>query len=314
MYLLVIKQLVTMLFIMAAGFIFAKIFKVEDKEEKFLSKMLLYLINPLMIVNSFNIEFNSAKLKQLLFVVAVALLAHGVMILVGILTTLSKKEELKDFNQLDRLAAVFTNCGFVGIPLIRGVFGNEGVFYLMGYLIVFNILLWTYGYYQMCGSVNIKKILLNPNIIAIAVGMIIFCSPFTLPEFIAKPLAMIGDLNTAVSMILLGILLAEFKKEESKMFAFRIIRICFIRLVVCGLVNICILYVIYKLFGAMPDIRVMMFVVLISTMCPAGTSIPSLACVFDKNKAYASLIVSLTSVLCMVTIPLLVAFAELFIK
>lgn len=308
-----------MMIIVAAGFIFAKICKVEDKEQKFLSKMLLYFINPCVVINSFNLEFNPGKLKQLAFVFFISLCIHGVMILIGTLFTLSKKPFLMDYNHLDRLGVVFTNCGFVGIPLIRGVFGNEGVFYLMGYLIVFNILLWTYGYYQLSGTINLKKIITNPNIIAVALGIIIFCMPFTLPNVIAKPISMIADLNTAVAMILIGILFAEFKLPEiqgmkTSDYIFRVVRFTILRLVVCSIVNLFVLYGIYLLCGNIPDSRMMLFVIFICSMCPAATSVPSLACVFDKDRSYASLIVSITSLLCMISVPSFVALGELFIK
>ena len=305
MYILVMKQLVTMGLIAVGGFIFAKIFKVNEEQRKFLSKLLLYFINPFMVVKSFNLEFNSDKLVQLGFIVLISLVIHAVMILLGIL---SSRE------QVDRLATAFTNCGFIGIPLIRGVFGDEGVFYLMGYLVVFNVLIWTYGFYIMSGSINLKKIITNPNIIAVALGILIFCSPWTLPEFIARPVTMIGDLNTAISMILIGVLLAEFKPADGKIYALKIAKVSLIRLVVCALINIGILFVVYKLFPNIPDCRMLLFVVLICSMCPAATTIPGFAVLFNRNETYASLIISFTSIFCMISIPGLVAFAEFIIK
>ena len=331
MYLLVMKQLITMLLIVLSGFIVAKCFKVGDKEQKFLSKLLLYFINPCLVVSSFNLDFDLLKLKQLGFVAAISLIVHGLMILLGLLFTLSKDEAKRDLNILDRVGTAFTNCGFVGIPLIRGVFGDEGVFYLMGYLIIFNLLIWTYGYHQLSGTINLKKIITNPNIIAVCIGLVIFCLPVTLP-----------------SMILLGILFADFKKpeiskqvltegEETKVsggqvkdtdeknktsgayFIFRIAKFSFVRLVICALVNLIFLTLIFKglsalhffsCLGNVDAMRMMIFVTLICSMCPAATSISSLACVFDKDTSYASLMVTITSVVCMVTIPTFVAIAE----
>ena len=240
MYILVTKQLITMFLIMLCGFIFAKVFKVQEIERKFLSKLLLYFINPCIIINAFNKDFNSDELTKLLFVILLSLFITLIMILIGILT--SK-------NIIDRLCIAFTNCGFMGIPLIRGVFGDEGVFYLMGYLVIFNFMVWTYGYIQMSGSFNIKKIILNPNIICIFVGILLYCMPFTLPQFIQKPLVMIGDLNTAVSMILIGILLAELRIFEVKKYCWNIVKFCFIRLILCGLINIFIINIVMKVFG-----------------------------------------------------------------
>ena len=305
MYILVMKQLITMCLIALGGFIFSKIFKVEESQQKFLSKLLLYFINPFMVVKSFNLEFDADKLVQLGFVFVIALIIHGVMILTGLL---SSKE------QVDRLAVCFTNCGVIGIPLIRGVFGDEGVFYLMGYLVVFNITIWTYGYYIMSGSINLKKIITNPNIIAVILGIAIFCSPWTLPEFVARPVTMIGDLNTAVSMILIGILLANFKPADGKLYALKIAKVSLFRHVICALVNIGVLYIVWKLFPNMPDCRILLFVVLICSMCPAATTIPGFAVLFNRDETYASLIISFTSVLCMIFLPSFVALAELLIR
>lgn len=305
MYILVMKQLITMALIALGGFIFAKIFKVEESQQKFLSKLLLYFINPFMVVKSFNLEFNADKLVQLGFVFVIAVIIHLIMVLIGIFAS---KE------QVDRLAICCTNCGFIGIPLIRGVFGDEGVFYLMGYLVVFNITIWTYGYYIMSGSINLKKIITNPNIIAVALGVAIFCSPWTLPEFIARPVTMIGDLNTAVSMILIGILLANFKLADGKLYALKIAKVSLFRHIICALVNIGVLFLVWKLFPNVPDCRVLLFVVLICSMCPAATTIPGFAVLFNRNETYASLIISFTSILCILFLPSFVALAELIIK
>ena len=107
---------------------------------------------------------------------------------------------------------------FIGIPLIRGVFGDEGVIFLMGYLAIFNILVWTYGYYQLSGKINLLKVITNPNIIAVLFGILLFCMPFTLPEVIARPLSMVADTNTAVCMVLVGVLLADFHQVLFEIF------------------------------------------------------------------------------------------------
>lgn len=305
MFVLVLNQLITMLIIGIGGFVFAKSFKVNDTQRKFLSKLLLYFINPCVVIQSFNKEFDAEKMKLLVFVFILSFIIHFIMIGIGILS--SK-------NVLDKLGVALTNCGFVGIPLIRGVFGDEGVFFLMGYLVVFNIVVWTYGYYQLSGTISLKKIFTNPNIICVIAGIILYCLPFTLPQIIAKPVSMIGDLNTATSMILLGILLADFKISEGKEYSLSIVKFCLFRLFICGLVNIAVLYFVNKIFGFIPDVRMLCFVVLICSMCPAATSIPSLACVFDKNASYASVIVSISSVVCIVSLPLMVALADFIIK
>ncbi len=303
MYLLVLKQLLIMIIITLAGYIFARIAKVTDEQQKFMSRLLLYFINPFLVLNSFNMEFSWHKFGQLWFAAFIALILHGIMILLGIL---SSKEKI------DRVAVAFTNCGFVGIPLIRGVFGDEGVFYLMGYLIIFNVLIWTYGYYQFSGTTNVKKIITNPNIIAVMLGLILFCLPFNLPEFIQKPIVMIADINTPMAMLLLGILFARF--EFDRTYIRRLVKTVLFRLVIASLCNLCVILLAYKIFANVQDIKMMLFAIYICSMCPVATTIPGLAVVFDHDKSFASLIVTITSLFCILTIPSFVALAEFIIS
>jgi len=302
MYILVLKQLVIMIIITLAGYIFARIAKVTDEQQKFMSRLLLYFINPFLVLNSFNMEFTWLKFRQLWFAAFIALILHGVMILLGLL---SSKEKL------DRVAVAFTNCGFVGIPLIRGVFGDEGVFYLMGYLIVFNVLIWTYGYYQFCGKTNLKKIITNPNIIAVAIGLVMFCLPFKLPELLQKPIVMIADINTPMAMLLLGILFARF--EFDRTYVARLVKTMFFRLIVTSVCNLGVILLAYKIFANVQDIQMMLFAIYICSMCPVATTIPGLAVVFDHDKSFASLLVTISSVFCILTIPSFVALAEFII-
>ncbi len=310
MYLLVSKQLVIMALIVMAGFVFARAFKAGENEQKFLSKLLLFLINPCLVFNSFNLDFDLLKLKQLGFVAFVSLVVTFVLIVVATSFTHTKNadEKTRDYNHIDRLAVVFTNCGFIGIPLIRGVFGDEGVFYLMGYLVVFNVLLWTYGYYEMCGKINLRKIISNPNIIAVCAGIVLFCLPFRIPVIIAKPVSMIGDLNTATAMVLIGVMFADFQFEVK--YLARLIKTVVLRLIVCSAINLFVVWGCYKLFGNMPNAYMMLFVVYICSMCPSATSVPSMSCLFGKDTSYASLLVSITSLVCIITIPVFVALAE----
>lgn len=301
-----------MALIVICGFIFARVFNITEKEEKFLSKLLLCLINPSLIINAFNIEYNSTKLKQLLFVFAFSIVIHFVMFFIAYLFTCSKKSKALELNTINRLSIMLVNCGFIGIPLIRGVFGDEGVFYLMGFLVTFNIFMWTYGFSMMSGKVNIKKIITNQNIIAVLIGIIIFIIPYNLPEVISKPISMVADMNSPTAMLLIGILFSKFKFE--KKYLSSLIKVCLGRLVIVGLIVLAIVTSFYALafyFGfANETLKLMLFVILICSLCPSATSIPSLACLFNKDASYASMVVCLTSLLCILTVPSFAFCAE----
>lgn len=313
MYLTVLKQLITMLAISLLAFAFSRRNKLGSPESGFLSRLLLYFVNPCLIFNSFNKEFDIQKLKELAFVILLSLLMHLVMTLIVSLFIRSRKEDAKQLDGLEKVGIVLTNCGFIGIPLINGVFGQDGIFYLTGYLAVFNIWLWTYGEYQMSRSFRIKKVLTNPNVLAVLSGLLLFCLPVTLPDVVAKPLSYISEMNTALSMFLLGLLFASFKKTGNAPYTRRVIKVCLLRLVACPVVCLILLLIIWKLFASGAGLRTEVFVVFISCLCPVGMSVSSFACLFGKDASYSSLMVLSTSALCIISVPSFVRLAELLL-
>lgn len=331
MYLTVMTQLLIMAIIALVSFFFSKANKYGEKEASFLSKVLLMVINPCVMVNAYNIDFDMEKLKATGFSVFISLIFHLVMTVLAVLFIrtakprglLEKASELGDwenrkvFDGLDRIAVVFTNSGFIGIPLIKGVFGDEGVFYLMGYILVFNVYLWTWGDYLMTHKVSIKKIVTNPNILAAFLGVILFCIPGKLPLIIGEPIRMIADLNGAVSMILLGLLFAKFKKSESSKgseYVWRIIRVVLMRLVVLPVALLGIMLLLTKAFHSYPNIQMIMCVLYTAVLCPVGMSVSGFAVLFGKDSSYSSLLVSISSACCIATVPAFVQLADMLIQ
>lgn len=318
MFYVVFKQLLIMALIVLGGFTFARVFKVDDKEQKFLSKLLIYFVNPFLILNALNIDFELTKFIQLALVFLLSIVVHLIMIGLALIFARSKNPEEKDYCNLDALAMMFSNCGFIGIPLIRGVFGDEGVFYLMGFLVAFNIIMWSYGYCKLSGKVDFKKIATNPNMIAVFLGLIIFFVPYPLPQVLSKSIQMIGELNSATAMILIGVLFAGFKFDPK--FTKHIIKVCFVRLLLVGFIVSFLILGIYKVISPgmsaadLELLKMILFVVLICSACPCATSVPSLACVFNKDGEYASMLVCLTSLLCIMTVPAIVAFGEMLFR
>ncbi len=313
MYLTVLKQLLIMLVISLLAFAFSKKNKFGNSESRFLSRILLYFVNPCLIFSSFDREFDIEKLKELAFVILLSLCLHLVMTAVVSIFIHSKGKEAKSLDGLEKIGIVFTNSGFIGIPLINGVFGQEGVFYLTGYLAVFNVYLWTYGEYQMSHRFSLKKVLTNPNVLAVLCGLVLFCLPFKLPEIIAKPLSYISEMNTALSMFLLGLLFASFKKTGNTPYSMRIVKVCLLRLIICPLVCLLLVIAVWKLLAGGAGLRTEVFVAFIASLCPVGMSVSSFACVFDRDASYASLMVLVTSALCIISVPSFVRIAELLI-
>lgn len=338
MYLLVIRQLLIMLIIAASSFFVTKKFKFGKKEQQFVSKILLLYINPCLIISHFDVGFNLELLKGFAMAFGIAIVVHFAMFGVSIVLCRSKTEEDKALDCLDRLGSVLTNCGFVGIPLISGLGLENGVFYLLAFLATFNIFLWTFGYYLMAGKVNFKKIITNPNIICIILGLVIFCLPYDIskidfsfmkdydflgftganlhkfPMIFQKPLHFIGSMNTPVAMILLGMLFANFQKNPEVSYTKRLVKVCIIRHLVMMVVVLAVVLPVYYLLPEFNQINVICMVTIIAALCPTGMSVSSFAVLFEKDESYAALICMTTSVICIGTLPASVALVELFVK
>ena len=331
----VARQLAVMAIIVIVSFIFSRKNAFGNEASQYLSRLLLYVINPCMIVSTFDVEFSGQKLRSLGLAIGVSLAFHlAMMVLATLLFARKKSSQGQNSLQgqegsrdsLSKIAIVFTNSGFIGIPLINGVFGGEGVFFLMGYILVFNVLLWVWGEWLMTGTMRPLKILANPNVLACAAGLAVFCLPFKMPYVIIEPLKMIGACNGAASMILLGLLFSGFggAKEKSgqgqeraapvKAFAKPLARDVFLRLVVCPLILLGATLFAMQAFSSVSQIQLIMSVLFIAAACPVGMSVSSFAVVFKKDADYASLLVAVSSAACVVTIPLLVALLELFLR
>lgn len=314
MHFLVMKQFVIMIIIAAAGFIITRAFKFGKTEQNYVSTTLLYFINPCLIIDHFNIEFDASRLKSFAFATCLSIVVHLLMMAFAVLIFRSKTEEEKALDCLDRTAAVFTNCGFIGIPLIHGVLGTEGVFYLLAYVAVFNVMLWTLGYALIAGKPNAKKIITNPNILCVLIGIVIFCLPFKIPEIIATPIKLIGGMNTATAMILLGMLFANFKCKNIQRRAFRVIRLCFVRHILFAFVALLVVFFATKCFPKINDLKMICTVVYIAALCPVGMSVSSMAVIFDRDESYSALLCLCTSIISVITLPASVALAEHVLK
>ncbi|MCR5400555.1 MAG: AEC family transporter [Treponema sp.] len=312
MYLLVIKQLLIMLIIAASSFGLTKAYKFGKTEQQFVSKILLMYINPCLILSHFDLDFDLEKLKSFAFVFVLSLAVHILMAFIAWIFIRSKREDgQKDsLDCLDKMSVVLSNCGFIGIPLISGVLGEEGVFYLLAFITTFNIATWTYGYFLMAGKVRIRKILTNPNIISVILGILIFCLPFKLPEVISKPIKLVGSMNTAMAMFLLGMLFANFQKSENSSYVKRLVRVALVKYILEATAVFLLIFAVYRLFPGIKDIRLICYVVFIASLCPAAMSVSSMAVIFEKDESYSALLCMTTSLLCVLFLPLAVGLAE----
>ena len=293
------QQVIVLFLLIGAGAAAVKTGVLKAEGRQTLSNLLVYLVVPAMIVHSYMMEFSEEILRNLLAAFGLSIFA----ILIGTVITLALTHRQKDRRApIFRFACVFSNAAYMGFPLISALFGSEGLLYASAYVTVFNILLWTMGYGMVSGSSNPKEVarslLHTPVLYAMVVGLAIYLLQISVPALIAQPLELLSNMNTPLSMIITGILIAtgDLKhiftdRHTWKLAALRMLLIpavCLAAFAALGLLR----------FGMSAQ------VVLLLECCPAAAITSVFAVQFGHDEQFAAGCVVLTTLLSILTLPL----------
>jgi len=291
------RQIMMMVILMAVGILCAKVNLIDQDTNKKLSSFVLMLVNPLVIFLSYQRSFDKKLLQGLLLSFGLALLSYSISLIVTHTIYRNKKENTF---AVEKYASVYTNSGFIGIPLVQGVFGLEGVFYLTAYLTIFNLLVWTHGVIVMSGKrdfTSIKRAMVSPAFSAIILGFLSFLIRFELPELLSVSLHMLGSTNTPLAMIVAGVSMSQANIGKILKDG-RIYKLCFVRLIVIPL-----LVMFTFTFFDLPVI--LTGTSTIAVACPVAANIILFAYRYERDSLYAAELFAATTVLSMLTMPLL---------
>jgi len=321
------NQIVIMFIIIAIGIICYKVKLIDEVTNEKLSNLLLMLVNPIVIFVSYQRDFNIELIEGLLISLLLAFITHLMSILVSYLlirkkkikiVTVGDKEDKRNFEwvknedvEVERMSVIYANVGFMGIPLINGIFGAEGVFYVTASITVFNIFLWTHGVIVMSSSdekidfKSLGKKLLSPSIIAIILGLIFFLAQIRVPKTAYDAFNHIASINTPFAMLIAGVAIG--KTNIIKLI--KKIRVYYIAILKLLIIPI-LLILIYSKFGL--NEKVFITAVLMAGM-PAATTTILFSIKYNKNAIIAAEIFTITTLLCAITIPIIVTISELFV-
>ncbi len=268
---------------------------------KAMADLVLYTVSPCVIINSYQREFDPAMLKGLLITLLAAFLSFAANILVAHLLVRDKDERRE---KAMRFGAVFSNCGYMSLPLQQAMLGEEGLFYGVTYVAVFQLMFWTYGVLLMSGSfkqISMKKIIINPGVIGTVLGLILFVFSIKLPFVVSEPIKYMSYLNTPLPMIIVGFHLADANLRLREQSAYVAI---LIRLFVSPLLMLLGLY-------ACGITGVILVSCVISTSAPFAAATPMLAEKFGADTELSATTVSLTTLVSIITMPIIVGLAAM---
>lgn len=227
----IVGQQVLILFVLIAVGVIAQKLKILTPDGvKSITELMLYVVTPCLFINSFQREYEPELIKGFFIAAAAAVVCHVVAI---ILASILIRDKDKSRCSVFRFGIVFSNCGYMSLPLQQALLGSEAVFYGASYIAVFNVFLWTYGLALMCNGkerISVKKAIVNPGTLSVIIGLALFFLSIDLPDIIGKPIEYLAALNTPVPMLIIGYHIANLNfrtvlrsKNEFIMLAVRLV-------------------------------------------------------------------------------------------
>lgn len=299
MVLILIKQILVMLAMMSVGMALFKSGNLDEKGVAQLSNLALYVATPCVVVRALAIPFDAGQLKVAGWVIVFFLAILGISIAIGRLAC-GKPDRVGIF------AVVFSNSGFVGIPLIEGILGSEYVFFVTMTMVVGTLMFWTYGVLLISGDkkeLSAKKILTNPNFIAIVAGIILFFAPIELPYVIQQVVNGLANMNTGLGQVILGATLGA-SNIGLMMTDTRLYKAIALRLIAVPLACI-------PLLMLMPVAFEVRMVLMIIAAAPAASGTSMLALKYGADYSYGTGLAIGSTIISMITMPLVLGLAML---
>lgn len=301
----VLTQVGVLFALMSVGFACKRLKVLGEEAVRGLTAVLFLVVTPALMIHVFQRPFDAAKLRALAETAVLSLVIQSFGIVASRLVRM-KDDESRERTM--RFAAIFSNVGFMGIPLQQAILGDEGVFYGGVYVAVFNVLCWTYGLGMMSGCrtrSSVRHILLNPGLSGILIGLPLFFCSVRLPAVVGEPVRMLASLNTPLAMLVLGYYLAEADVLTVLRVA-QVWLVAALRLVALPLVAVAFLLLVGRQAGCG---RTMLVSLVIAASAPTAALTTVFAVRFARDVRMSVGLVALTSLLSSLTLPFTVALA-----
>ena len=299
--LLLVQEIVDLFAMMVMGYVIVKIGLLKSSDSKSLSVIMAYLVNPCVILNAFQVDATPEVREGLLLAGIAALTVH--ILFLAVTAFLKRPLHL---DEIEQATLIYPNAGILVIPMVQRLLGQEYVIYSSAFIAIQLILLWTHCKSMLCAEKKPewKKIIFNVNIISIATGIVCFLLRIPFPSGIQDVLGSMSGMIGPLGMLLAGMVIAEkplkmvFARKRSYLSAtFRL------------LVYPVLVLPLMKMICAMStdaDTRNILLTVYLASITPACAMITTMVQLYDKDAAYASSLYVLTTLLSVITMPVMV--------
>ena len=306
--LLLMNQIIQLFIMIFMGFIIVKAKLLKAEDSKILSVIVLYLVIPCVIINAFQVDYTPQTVKGLLIA-----LAGSVMTQVILLIVVSILGRVFHLNEVEVASIYYSNSGNLIVPIVTFILGKEWVLYGCVFMSVQLVFIWTHckKIISRESTYDWKKIVLNINMISIAIGIILFLTRIHLPAIINNTLSAVGSMIGPASMIVTGMLFAgmDFKQIFANK---RVYFVSFFRLIIVPVIALFLIKC-SQLSTFSSNGNKLMMIVFLAIITPSASTVTQMCQVYGNDSQYASAINVVTTLLAIVTMPLMVMLFQIAI-
>jgi predicted permease len=305
---LLMEQIAELFIMIFMGFAIVKVGIVKDEESKVLSKIVLYLVIPCVIVNAFQVDYTAQTVKGLMIAFVASVILQ--IILLIIVAVMGKVLSL---NEVEVASVYYSNSGNLIVPIVTFILGKEWVLYGCVFMSVQLVFLWTHckKIISRERSYDWKKIVLNINMISIAVGVVLFFTRIRLPEVIDNTIGAVGNMIGPASMIVTGMLFAGMNLKQIFVNK-RVYFVSFLRMLIVPLIAL-VLIKGSRLANLSADAPKIMLIVFLAVITPSASTVTQMCQVYGNDSQYASAINVVTTLSAIITMPVMVLLFENFV-
>ena len=305
---LLMEQIIQLFLMIFMGFLIVKAKLLNSKDSKILSIIVLYLIIPCVIINAFQVDYTPQTVKGLLIA-----LAGSVMTQVILLIVVSILGRVFHLNEVEVASIYYSNSGNLIVPIVTFILGKEWVLYGCVFMSVQLVFIWTHckKIISRESTYDWRKIVLNINMISIAIGIVLFLTRIHLPAIINNTLSAVGSMIGPASMIVTGMLFAgmDFKQIFANK---RVYFVSFFRLIIVPVIALFLIKC-SQLSTFSSNGNKLMLIVFLAIITPSASTVTQMCQVYENDSQYASAINVVTTLLAIVTMPLMVMLFQITI-
>ncbi len=304
----ILSSLIMIFILIIPGFFFKKKNILTEDQNGAINSIVVNLTWPCLVIDAMQMEFSLKILKDSAYMLLVCMLILAVIFIISFpIAKLIKLPKTKQY--LTVFMLLFGNTGFIGIPVIKALYGTDAVFYSAIVELINDVLIFTIGILliQLSAGANLKisfKQFINPGLIGVIIGLILFLLNIQLPELIGGSIEMIGNATTPLTMFCIGFQVGGLKLREITG-DLQVYVICFVKLLIVPILALLAV----KLWAG--DFSMMEKVLIISFAMPIAAVSSIFSQQYKGEAAFATKSVLLSTVLSIITIPIFAIIMEL---